>query len=258
MAVRAGVGQNLQNHPYLNFALTLPSPSRQDVALRNFAIAGIRLSSGLDGCPPADLLVFVIGRVSGRAWGPSVAMVGAGLYAPYSRGHVSVTSTDIAVEPDVSFALMSDPRDPPRLLKAARFAESLLFEGAVAHAFRDAFLLPPVMALDQFNRPGLAGAMLAQAAKLVLDAPSALSRPVLGRMLRPGRWIGNRRRRDALSDEDILSAVAPMGHVTSTCAIGRKNDPMAVVDAACRVTESTISELSMPRSCRVCRAPTPI
>ena len=54
-------------------------------------------------------------------------------------------------------------------------------------------------------------------------------------MLRPGRWIGNRYRRDVLSDEDILSAIAPMGHVTSTCAIGRRDDPMAVVDPTCRV-----------------------
>lgn len=235
VAVRPGVGQNLQNHVYLNIALTLPKASRQDTALRNFAIAGMRISSDLPECPPLDLLVFLIGRVSGRAWGCGVAMVGAALYSPFSRGQVTVTSLDTAVQPDISFALMSDPRDPPRLLKAARHAENLLFDESVAPAFRDAFLLPPVMALDQFNRPGLAGAVMAQAAKLVLDAPSAFSRPVLNRMLRPGRWIGNRHHRDALSDHEILSAIAPMGHVTSTCAIGRRDDPMAVVDRACRV-----------------------
>ncbi len=65
VAVREGVGQNLQNHPYLNLALTLPRRSRQDERLRHFAIAGVRLSSRLADCPPADLLVFAIGRVSG-------------------------------------------------------------------------------------------------------------------------------------------------------------------------------------------------
>ncbi|MBX9846490.1 MAG: GMC family oxidoreductase N-terminal domain-containing protein [Xanthobacteraceae bacterium] len=235
VAVRAGVGQNLQNHPYLNLALTLPPRSRQDAAIRHFAIAGIRLSSGLEECPPADLLVFVIGRVSGQAWGPGLAMAGAALYAPCSRGSVTLSSPDITVEPDVSFALMSDPRDAPRMLAAARFAEGLLFEPGVADTFRDAFLLPPFMALDQFHRPGLAGALLAHGAKLVLNAPSVVSRLALNRMLRPGRWIGNRQRRRPLSDDEILSAVAPMGHVTSTCAIGRRDDPMAVVDSACRV-----------------------
>lgn len=235
VAVRAGVGQNLQNHPYLNIALTLPPHARQDAALRHFAIAGVRLSSDLDGCPPADLLIFAIGRVSGQAWGPGLAMVGAALYAPYSRGRVTVTSPDIAVEPDVSFALMSDPRDAPRMLKAARFAEGLLFEAGVAQTFRDAYLLPPVMALDQFNRPGVAGTLMAQAAKLVLDAPGAVSRPILNMMLKPGRWIGNRHHHATLADEEILSAIAPMGHVAGTCAIGRRDDPMAVVDNACRV-----------------------
>ena len=91
------------------------------------------------------------------------------------------------------------------------------------------------MALDQFNKPGLRGALLGQAAKMVLDAPSAMSRAVLNRMLRPGRWIGNRSGRLALTDEEILAAIAPMGHVTSTCSIGREDDPMAVVDSACRV-----------------------
>jgi choline dehydrogenase-like flavoprotein len=235
VTVRPGVGQRLQNHVYLNIALTLPPRSRQSQALRNFAIAGIRLSSGLDDCPPTDMLVFLIGRVSARAWGPSVAMVGAGLYAPYSRGQVTVSSRDAGVHPHISFGLLSDPRDAPRIIKAARFSEELLFTADTANLFRDAFLLPPVMALDQFNKPGIRGALLGQAAKLVLDAPSAMSRTVLGRMLRPGRWIGNRSGRRPLSDEDILSAIAPMGHVTSTCSIGRDDDPMAVVDSACRV-----------------------
>lgn len=235
VAVRAGVGQRLQNHAYLNIALTLPRSSRQNQALRNFALAGIRLSSGLADCPPTDMLVFLIGRVSARAWGPSVAMVGAGLYAPYSRGQVTVSSRDAGIHPHVSFGLMSDPRDAPRMIKAARFAEKLLFRAETANLFRDAFLLPPVMALDQFNRPGVRGALLGQAAKMVLDAPSAMSRAALNRMLRPGRWIGNRSGRLALTDEEILAAIAPMGHVTSTCSIGREDDPMAVVDSACRV-----------------------
>ena len=235
VAVRAGVGQNLQNHPYLNLALTLPPRSRQDIEARHFAIAGVRLSSGFADCPPSDLLVFVIGRVSGRAWGPGLAMAGAALYAPCSRGSVMLSSPDVAVEPEVSFALMSDPRDAPRMLTAARFAESLLFESGVADTFRDAFLLPPFMALDQFNRPGLAGALLAQGARLVLNAPAVVSRLTLNRMLKPGRWIGNRQRRMPMSDEEILSSVAPMGHVTSTCTIGRRDDPMAVVDSTCRV-----------------------
>jgi 5-(hydroxymethyl)furfural/furfural oxidase len=62
-----------------------------------------------------------------------------------------------------------------------------------------------------------------------------VSRRVLARVLAPGRWIGNRHGRQPLADDEILGAIAPMGHVTSTCSIGRRDDPMAVVDKECRV-----------------------
>lgn len=235
LAVREGVGRNLQNHPYLNIALTLPPGLRMNGHLRHFALAGMRMSSGLENCPPADLLVFAIGRVSGRSWGPSLAMVGASVYTPFSRGRVTLNSPDIDVRPAIAFSLLQDPRDPPRMLQAARFAESLLLDTVVNQTFNDAFLLPPVMALNQFERPGLMGSIFAQAAKLVLDAPASVSRWVLNRVLQPGRWIGNRQKRAALSDDEILSAVAPMGHVASTCSMGPRDDPMAVVDSTCRV-----------------------
>jgi 5-(hydroxymethyl)furfural/furfural oxidase len=62
-----------------------------------------------------------------------------------------------------------------------------------------------------------------------------VSRWALGRVLAPGRWIGNAKKRQALTDDEILSAIAPMGHVTSTCSMGRPDNPMAVVDKNCRV-----------------------
>jgi hypothetical protein len=68
--------------------------------------------------------------------------------------------------------LFEDPRDPPRMLVAARFAEALLCAPGVTATYNDAFLLPPVMSLHQFNRPGVIGDVLAVAAKTVLNAPA--------------------------------------------------------------------------------------
>lgn len=232
---RRGVGRNLQNHPYLNIALTLPRNARVEPDSRVFAVSAMRLSSGLENCPLSDLFVFAIGRVSPRAFGRDVAMVGASVYAPCSRGHVSLKSANADDAPNVHFGLMQDPRDPPRMLMAARHAERLLLEPTVAAHFSDAFLLPPVMALNQFNKEGLAGQLMASAAKAVLNAPAPLTRWALGRVLKPGRWFANRRRHKPLADDEILSAVAPMGHVVSTCSMGRADDAMAVVDKTCRV-----------------------
>ncbi len=234
-ADRAGVGRNLQNHPYLHFGLTLPPPSRLSRELRRFAISGLRLSSGLKGCPAGDLLLFMIGRVSGRDYGCDLAMFGAALYSPYSRGQVTLTSAQSGIPPRVEFRMFEDSRDPPRMLKAAQFAQSLLFSDAVAAAYKDAFLLPPVMSLQQFNRTGLAGGLMGLAIKAVLNAPPAVTRGILARRIRPGRWIANRHRHAPASDTELIAAAAPMAHPSGTCAIGRASDNMAVVDPHCRV-----------------------
>lgn len=232
---RPGVGSNLQNHPYLHFGLTLPPRSRLSCELRRFAIAGLRLSSGFDGCPLGDLLLFMIGRVSGRDYGCDLAMFGAALFSPYSRGRVTLTSRQADIPPRVEFRMFEDPRDPPRMLKAARVAESLLLSESVAAAYHDAFLLPPVMSLQQFNRTGIAGSLMGLAIKAVLNAPPALTRNILAPRIRPGRWIANRHRRAPASDAELIAAAAPMAHPSGTCAIGPQNNNMAVVDSHCRV-----------------------
>lgn len=235
VADRRGVGRNLQNHPYLHFAVTLPPRARLAPHLRRFAIAGIRHSSGLEGGTGGDLLILVFGRVSPRSFGPDLAMLGAALYAPYSRGFVTLASPDAAVPPRIDFRLLDDPRDAPRMVKAGRLVEALLLDPAAASAYNDAFLLPPTMALNQFNKPGLLGELLAAAAKVTLNLPAPLTRALVGLAIRPGRWFANRHSHSPLTDSEILGAAVPMAHPTGTCAIGRKDDPMAVVDSACRV-----------------------
>ena len=92
-----------------------------------------------------------------------------------------------------------------------------------------------VLALNQFNKPGLLGVTLATAAKLALNAPAPVTRAIINRMIAPGRRFANRHRHSALTDAEIINAAVPMAHPVSTCAMGRADDPMAVVDAQCRV-----------------------
>ena len=232
---RPGVGANLQNHPYLHFAVTVPRGLRFAPDLHQFAVAGLRHSSGLDGCQPSDLLNFAIGRVSPRPYGAAIGMIGAALYSPKSRGRVTIDDPDVRVPPLIDFRLLSDPRDPPRLLKAARFAEILLSDPAVASMYEDAFLLPPVLSLHQFNQPGVKGALFELAAKAALTMPPAIKRRLLEQVIRPGRWVGNRQQQKSATDAEILAAAAPMGHPTSTCSIGAPDNPLAVVDSEGRV-----------------------
>ncbi len=237
---RKGVGRHLQNHPYLQFAMTLPRHARQAASIRTFACAGLRHSSGHADSPDGDLFLSLLGRVGPRGFGTDLAMLSAALYAPFSRGSVSLASPDPEATPSIDFRFFDDPRDAPRMLRAARMVETLLAAPEFADCYHDAFILPPVMAANQFNRSGARGHLLALGAKLALNAPRHLSRQLLARALQPGKWIAtsgiaNRAAQQRLSDEDILAAVAPMGHVTSTCRMGHADDPDAVVDPHCRV-----------------------
>jgi 5-(hydroxymethyl)furfural/furfural oxidase len=232
---RPGVGRNLRNHPYMFFALTLPRGKRVAPQLRRFALAGMRSSSRIPGCPPSDLFCFVIGRVSGELYGPDFALVGSALYAPRSRGSVRLRSSDPADQPEVDFRFLSDPADPPRMVLAARLAERLLRDPGVAAHYHEAFLLPGALAMRQFNRPGWPGKVLAWAAKAAANSPGIVRRGIFGRAFKSGAPVAHCGGGREISDERILSSISPMGHPVGTCAMGRANDPTSVVDEAFRV-----------------------
>lgn len=232
---RPGVGRNLQNHPYMFFALTLPRGGRVAPGLRRFAFAGSRASSRLPGTTPGDLFGFVIGRVSGEPFGPAFALVGSALYAPRSRGWVKINSADPAEHPEVDFRFMADPADPPRMVMAARITERLLRDPEVAAQYHEAFLLPGALAMKQFNRPGLLGKALAVAAEAAAGAPAPLRRAIFARAFNSGPPAIHRGGGREITDREFVNAISPMGHPVGTCAMGRADNPESVVDASFRV-----------------------
>lgn len=232
---RPGVGRNLQNHPYMFFALTLPRGKRVAAGLRRFAVAGVRASSHRPGAPEGDLFTFALGRVSGESFGPDFSLVGSALYAPRSRGYVRLHSADPLAHPDINFRFLSDPEDAPRMVQAARLTESLLRDPRVAAEYHEAFLLPGALAISQFNRPGLAGKVLSLAAEMAANSPGLLRRTIFGRAFKSGAPAVHRGGGRTISDEEILSSLSPMGHPVGTCAMGEEGDPFAVVSDAFRV-----------------------
>jgi len=235
IADRAGVGQNLQNHVFIHFALTLNPGTGVPRRGRHYAVAGLRLSSGYADCPPGDLLLCAIGRVSVRAFGARVGIVAAALYTPMSRGSVELGSADPDAVPRISFRMLSDERDAARLVTAGRFAERLLVDPVVRQTYRELYLLPKEPPLQRFNHRGAIGSVKAALASAIIDGPAALRRMAIGRAVAPGRMVADGRRHAPLLPPEILAAAAPMFHPVGTCAIGRSDDPRAVVDAECRV-----------------------
>lgn len=235
VADRPGVGRNFQNHSLLHFALTLKPESRLPHAAQHYTITGLRLSSGLDGCPAGDMFLYFNGRVSARPFGTRLGMIAVALYAPFSRGSVSLTSADPDITPRVDQCLLSDPRDAERMLIAARYAESLIYDRALMDCFEEAYLLPRNPPLRLINGLGVPGMIKAAATTAVLQAPAAIRRAAIGAAIRPGRLVADGGASWPLADEEIIGASGAMFHPSGTCAIGSENNKMAVVDPECRV-----------------------
>jgi choline dehydrogenase-like flavoprotein len=232
---RPGVGRNYQNHSLLHFALTLDPSSRLESGDQHYTMTSLRFSSGLDGCPAGDLFLYFVGRISDRSFGTGMGMIAAALYSPFSRGYVKLASRDPDAPPEISQRLLTDPRDAQRMIMAARFAEELIVDRAVKECYQEAYLLPRDPPLRLVNGIGAVGAIKALAAAVVLRSPAPLRRTVIDRAIRPGRLIADRRSHSPLSDAEILAASGTMFHPSCTCAMGREDDRMAVVDPQCRV-----------------------
>lgn len=230
-----GVGQNLQNHVFVHIGLTVARAARQAEDLRNYGIAALRFSSGHADCPPGDLLVSVIGRISTGVMGTRAALMTGKLYAPKSRGSVRLNPADPMGLPDVDFRLLDDESDLVRMVQAANMAGRLLCAPEMAAVCPEAFLLPPQPPLQLLNRPGKIGALLPYFAAGVLDAPAAVRRAVIARAVGRERMLDRAKAPEPFSAELVRASATPMFHVAGTCAMGGDDNPHAVVDAACRV-----------------------
>src|SRR5262249_57900133 len=120
--------------------------------------------------------------------------------------------------------------------RARRVPEARLHDPSVRDCGEGAYLRRGAPPLRLIDGTGAVGAVKAFAAATVLCAPTTLRRGIIGRAIRPGRLIADRNGSGpSLTDAEILAASGTMFHPSCTCAIGRADDPMAVVDPECRV-----------------------
>lgn len=235
VADRPGVGENLQEHPQIAVTALLRPEARQPWQQRRHIFAGMRYSSGIEGCHDVDMYGVVVNR---GAWHPLGQKLGGFLIwvnKAYSTGRVSLVGSDPFEEPRVEFAYLSDERDALRLMdglrRLARLYRDPEMQRATFYPFatsytersRDlAIVSPETEALlgpiaDQLDRDDID--------LLELMVQSVASGPNLF---------------DLVADSDRLEAfVRERSHGTwhccGTCRIGRADDAMAVADPAGRV-----------------------
>jgi 5-(hydroxymethyl)furfural/furfural oxidase len=235
---RAGVGNNLRDHPALTFCQFLPRSLRLPIAQRRASFVALRYSSDIEGCDRSDMYVTASARAGWHALGARLGLYFLWCNRPFSAGRLSLRTPDPRDYPAVDLNLLDDPRDLARMMAATRKLFALAVHPALNAAAGDFFpasFSPRIKKLSQFNRAnGLAASVMGA----LLDLPAGLRHLVIKRFLLNGRAFA-----EIAADEDKLADfvrrnVFGVWHPTGTCRMGDPSDPQAVVDPTGRVIGS--------------------
>ena len=235
LADRPGVGQNLHEHPTCILAAHLRYNGMQDAGLRAAANAALRHSSGLDDCPRHDLYSAIANKVSWHPFGVRIGAVIVSIVKPYSRGAVTLISRDPEVNPRVAFHVMEDERDLERMKKGLRLFRDVLEGAAVSRVTTEIFPASFSARVRKLNLQNRANWWRSLAASLLMELPGPLRRAALRTVIAPGPGIDEVFASDDALETWIRENCRGFFHPVGTCRIGATEDPMAVVDPACRV-----------------------
>jgi 5-(hydroxymethyl)furfural/furfural oxidase len=148
-----------------------------------------------------------------------------------SRGRLTLRSASPFDEPDVDFAMLSDPRDLERLKLALRFgAETLAAPSMSSHRgtlFPSSYS-PRVAAVAV---PGAWNALQRGLLSALLDIAGPLRGWLVRRVVTQGVSIESLLADDRAMTQFVTRSVGGTWHPSGTCRMGAADDPLAVTDA---------------------------
>lgn len=230
----AGVGQNLTEHPYAGLAFHLPRASRMTGDGHHHIPAVWRFSSGLEGCPPGDMHLGVMGRSAWHGIGRRMGALAFWVNKSFSRGSVTL-GPDIAAAPVVDMRLLSDGRDRLRLRQAFHLAAAL---GAEITASGAAGPAQPARMSDRARKYGAyspRNRLLTGLASALVDLSGPFAAATLRRLTAEGPTLAELLSDERTLDDYLDDSVTGVWHASGTCRMGRSDDPLAVTDPEGRV-----------------------
>jgi 5-(hydroxymethyl)furfural/furfural oxidase len=235
VADRAGVGQNLMDHPMISVSAFMKRSARLAKAQRRHIFLGLRWSSGLADCPPADMYAVAYNR---GAWHPVGWRIGGFLTwinKSYSRGWVKLADASPEREPEVQFDLLGDERDLGRMRDAVRrmigYFDHPALKAVAGEPFPTSYT-ERYKRLAAVNRRNLA---ITTGLGWTLDGPAQLRERMLRGVVTDGTSY------DAILDDDtalgdyLRATATGIWHASGTCRMGDPRDPQAVTDGNGRV-----------------------
>jgi len=235
VADRPGVGKHLMEHPGVNFGCYLKRDARLPPDLRLPMYAGLRWSSGLEGCPAGDMYMIPMNKSFWHAVGSRLGLMMLWVNKSYSTGEVRLNASDAMAEPDVDFNMCSDPRDLERLAIGTRMMIRLQAKAALQDTFHDIF---PISYSDRARRAAVYSPFNRFQTWLggqLMDASGPLRRFLIRTLMADGPSMDDLMSDDSVMEEWIRASV--LGHFHASCSLrmGAADDPGAVTDPSARV-----------------------
>ena len=197
--------------------------------------AGLRWSSGLEGCPPGDMYVIPTNKAQWHAIGHRLGIIMMWVNRSFSTGEIRLSSAAADAAPDIDFNMCSDERDMARIVKGVTLLAKLRAHPAVQDNVEEVFPISfsdHAYKLAMYSRWNTVQTWVGAQA---MDASATVRRAVIRAMIADAPSVD-----DLVNDEDacrswIRSAVLGHWHASCTCRMGRVDDPLAVTDASARV-----------------------
>ncbi|TKC79079.1 sorbosone dehydrogenase [Trinickia terrae] len=228
-----GVGGNLMEHPSIAVSAFLPKAARTPFPAEHHEQAIVRFSSRLPDTAPGDMHGAILSRSGWHSIGYRLGTIFFWVNKSYSRGRLTLASTDPSDEPVVEFDMLSDPRDLARLKEAVRFGAQTL-RAIPALTQHDGAVFPSSYSprVAKVAVPGLANALQRGLLSALLD----IAGPLRGWLIRTVVTQGVTLER-LLADDEALThfvrrSVGCTWHASGTCRMGAAGDPLAVADAS--------------------------
>ena len=230
-----GVGSNLQNHHIVYLVAHMQKEASHRSRPRLHTMATLRYSSMIKDCPKSDMYISIVGMSGWHALGRRLSSLTPAVLQPFSRGKISLRSSNISERALIEFDFQSDERDLVRLSGAVRRASEILLSSQVRNLWCHAF---PVMRADRMrhlNEVTRYNELRANIIAKILDIIPSLGRPIVGSLSKPGIDITKLISDDQLLTDFVSESVTGMAHHAGTCSMGPTKDEMTVVDSNARV-----------------------
>jgi 5-(hydroxymethyl)furfural/furfural oxidase len=235
VADRRGVGKHLMEHPGVNFGCFLKRPARLPADLRRQMFAGLRWSSGLDGCPPGDMYVIPNNKGQWHAIGARLGLIMMWVNRSFSTGEIRLSAAEVGAPPDIDFNMCSDERDILRIIKGVKLLAKLRAHPAVQETVEEVF---PISYSDYAYKLAMYSrwnALQTFVGAQAMDASATVRRAMIRAIIADAPSVDDLVGDEATCRDWIRAAVVGHWHASCTCRMGRADDPLAVTDASARV-----------------------